>query len=754
MLLSHTSSDFGVCSFSLLNFSSLPLGNNTWEEMGIHASASASASRSTQAYANYIQKILKLVWGKANLEHVHKTWIIDLTKRIREMQVFNEDVYSKLTEIGDTIVRLYEESGLYQSVGRLEKKLADAIGQDNIPIADNIEMRAEILDRLGNYYKNNSLKNYLQSRLPSPSKIAKFDEDIEVENYCNGDGRNGNSVSKVGKPTRIEVDTKQIRIDMDERETDEGGVESADNDLLGNNQKSELPAHAMLVGSIDCDINQSILAEECECNATNGMNIVDVELGDKLEQEKSSEMPIEEYETIDEKETLVDEQPDLQNLDENSNRVIALDKDSKTISSNLAYDETAADGSLVDEQDESDPEGDGKGENLFSGGKDSINSDDEESFDETCTEERSVKEHAGQPDRTDYLDETEGDGEGDIIFLEGKDLVNFDDEESLDEACAEERLMEEDAGRSDRTDYLDGILVTSENFELIGDESPLDELRANESSPLDEIRSRLDNEIITNEFVVKRETTANDSEEIKNNEKNIVTVSYDEYDIEDEMVKRSEVSSSSASILLSHVHVPNLDPDESTLKKPLYTPSGLNAPDSKKSINEKGASLYTDEETNAFRRHKRINADGEKNNVNLVRLDDERIISSDKQEHSTPYAQHTSKLVQPARDIPDNIPDMIRGIEDIIEMDHAIFDSEQKCPSVEYMIGEIEAIVRRIENYAENDSGDNNEKSKETVFPKLLAQRHWNSPHGWIQRKQRSINVLRPPDPTPIEESN
>mmetsp|Transcript_27124 Transcript_27124/g.56804 ORF Transcript_27124/g.56804 Transcript_27124/m.56804 type:complete len:717 (+) Transcript_27124:235-2385(+) len=667
------------------------------------ASASASASRSTQAYANYIQKILKLVWGKANLEHVHKTWIIDLTKRIREMQVFNEDVYSKLTEIGDTIVRLYEESGLYQSVGRLEKKLADAIGQDNIPIADNIEMRAEILDRLGNYYKNNSLKNYLQSRLPSPSKIAKFDEDIEVENYCNGDGRNGNSVSKVGKPTRIEVDTKQIRIDMDERETDEGGVESADNDLLGNNQKSELPAHAMLVGSIDCDINQSILAEECECNATNGMNIVDVELGDKLEQEKSSEMPIEEYETIDEKETLVDEQPDLQNLDENSNRVIALDKDSKTISSNLAYDETAADGSLVDEQDESDPEGDGKGENLFSGGKDSINSDDEESFDETCTEERSVKEHAGQPDRTDYLD---------------------------------------------------GILVTSENFELIGDESPLDELRANESSPLDEIRSRLDNEIITNEFVVKRETTANDSEEIKNNEKNIVTVSYDEYDIEDEMVKRSEVSSSSASILLSHVHVPNLDPDESTLKKPLYTPSGLNAPDSKKSINEKGASLYTDEETNAFRRHKRINADGEKNNVNLVRLDDERIISSDKQEHSTPYAQHTSKLVQPARDIPDNIPDMIRGIEDIIEMDHAIFDSEQKCPSVEYMIGEIEAIVRRIENYAENDSGDNNEKSKETVFPKLLAQRHWNSPHGWIQRKQRSINVLRPPDPTPIEESN
>lgn len=100
--------------------------------------------------------------------------------------------------------------------------------------------------------------------------------------------------------------------------------------------------------------------------------------------------------------------------------------------------------------------------------------------------------------------------------------------------------------------------------------------------------------------------------------------------------------------------------------------------------------------------------------------------------------EQKGKSAPPAREIPNTIPDMIRGIESIVAKDQLVSDTDLEIPPLDLMIQEIESIVRRVEGNTGGGSTHNNDEATTLTAPKLSARHRWNSRRGWMQRKQQS----------------
>ncbi|MGK3733594.1 MAG: hypothetical protein ACI90V_000430 [Bacillariaceae sp.] len=155
--------------------------------------------RTTSVFISFVL-VIAITWGGVAMIHLlqkNDGVLDDYLAKIVTSPIGQRDNIT-INKIGDSIVRYYKESELKEYVDRLKE----------IKFTDTW---VEIIDGLGEYYTNNSLRRYLQPYLPS-KLLPKLDEELVEKKSRIEDGAGIDSVVETESLKDITTSTEPMRL--------------------------------------------------------------------------------------------------------------------------------------------------------------------------------------------------------------------------------------------------------------------------------------------------------------------------------------------------------------------------------------------------------------------------------------------------------------------------------------------------------------------------------------------------------------
>jgi hypothetical protein len=160
--------------------------------------------------------VIAMTWGSVVMIHLlQKNGVLDdYVTRIAKNPIVHRNVIT-INKIGDNIVGYYEEGRLKKYVDRIEIRLTEFVSSENMKIINKTWV--EIIDNLGEYYTNNTLRRYLQqpyvpsSRLRPPVLEKKFigkknpvEDDVGIDSMFEAESLN--DITATTEPMSLDDD--------------------------------------------------------------------------------------------------------------------------------------------------------------------------------------------------------------------------------------------------------------------------------------------------------------------------------------------------------------------------------------------------------------------------------------------------------------------------------------------------------------------------------------------------------------------
>ena len=663
-------------------------GNNTWEQMGIDFSLARwkEDSSSASKYFEPIQKTLELVLAKVNLEHVHNIWLASLMEHIPELNGLDGNIYEKLVEIGDTIVVFYEESGLRQYVGNVEKKLKETIGEENIAIMD--EKWAEILDGLSEYYDSNSVKKCLQfetTLIVDEDKTADRSKNSVEGDEEDGESLHDTSEDRISKEMSQEDSPKPEESLTDNEFVDPNSynVESNVEEEKSVGEELEQPGlnenDVVMESDDNFEINNIEEEEECdggeegELNTSDGdeteeseedANVVDIESSvyEKATEEQVNDL---DSDVVEDSEMMIGDKSSLnepsseERLDEVQVEDQDTDEDLEMIDIEPSLEKKNAE-EIPTEQLQKDTDTNHRGKSRSDEDSEEI-IDGESSVDEKATEEIEQEPENSDPNESKELPLAEDDSQ------EAIEENSSSDGETTNEIPAEEQVEEIDTNESKES--------------AISPEEDLDET-------LDE-KSLSDDET-TNSIPIEEQSEDRDFTENENSQ-------------DSEVHETDEVLEEDTPSEMPNDEIPG---NEITIDETQEHSESGNK--------DKASETITNDEAMEV---------------------EESLIPSQDENPSGALEDPATELIEMSL---LDIQAMIREIREIAKLD----DTSSSLPPPPSDISELK---KGIENILRDANIPRKKDQKKDVDPpELKAQKNWNTSSGWMLRKQRSLEVPVP----------
>jgi len=695
-------------------------GNNTWEQMGIDFSLARWTDESSPVseYIEPIQKTLKLVLAKANLEHVHETWLASLAEHMPEMNGLDESIYEKVVEIGDTITVYYEESGLPQYVATAEEKLKETIGVENIAIMD--EKWAEILDVLADYYKNNSLKEYFQ--FDSTTPMAQDEQTIEIPTKADEEEDSSDAISTGDSSEEMEEESSE-------------SLESSTEDQV---DKDSLPDDSAVM---DDSTDSDSLIDGTEIAIEDDIDDDSLEAGAGLEAGESESQEV--------------EQPDLDEGDE----VLTSDEDIDIDSSDPVVDETdvemLTEEEVEEEYDDAEIEGDEEeyDDAEIDEGEEDLGVVEEDSTEEVLEEptpndyEESVGSEDEEEDEDEPIDEEpdtdEPASEEEKAGYEDNDIDPeiIDNQSSLgeEETEIEENIVDSDMDGSaeagseeDAEDVVEDEDVEEELEDPVLSESEGELLPEGDVEKEVEEESSSDGKV-TNDILTDEESEdfgLNDSEEDSESEDDSEETIHEESEFIEGSVEEEIEQEIDEETTIDEAEEVVKEEMETGISEDEVEESFVEVDEDPETAVDEDPETVVDEEPTSM--EESTITEDENPAEDAIMEDDANVeVTSIVEETDAEKDSSTEKSIQtPPRDILG----LIRGIEEITKGDGSSPPSPLPPPpsDISEMIQGIESMLK------EANIPRPSKEIEDEDLPELKARKNWNTSSGWLPRRQRS----------------